>query len=235
MKVGVQTLAPEIFGGAPDIVVSGFNVGGRLFSCIYNRFGAHYLAIGNTGLQTVFSGTVGAASAAADQLSIPGIAFSGATGDQTAWNVNPVSDYVFLYSYLAMNLTTTLTSIGKPYLPPNVWLNVNFPPAGSGTSCTNSNQFKYVLSRIHSAVPILTPKDINICNNTGYLPTESSVIGTSGCYVSVSVGWANTKLDASASAQLVVLNALQTLLSCLPGPSPSLQGEKLGIQQVLKN
>lgn len=29
MKVGVQTFAPAIFGGAPDIVVSGPNVGGK--------------------------------------------------------------------------------------------------------------------------------------------------------------------------------------------------------------
>ena len=29
MKYGVQTLAPKFFGGPPDLVVSGFNVGGQ--------------------------------------------------------------------------------------------------------------------------------------------------------------------------------------------------------------
>lgn len=28
MSYGIQTLAPEFFGGAPDLAVSGFNVGG---------------------------------------------------------------------------------------------------------------------------------------------------------------------------------------------------------------
>jgi hypothetical protein len=146
-----------------------------------------------------------------------------------------VPDYVLLYSDLAANLTTTLIASGEPFLPPNVWLNVNFPQAGSGTGCTNSSQFKFVLSRIYSAVPILTPDDFSTCNNTRYLPTESSVVGASGCYASVSVGLANNKLDASASAQSVVFSKLEKLLSCLPGASTSFNGENLKIQQVLEN
>jgi len=198
MKYGVQTLAGKIFGGPPDLVVSGFNVGG------------------NTGLETIFSGTVGAASAAADQFGIPGLAFSGATGDQTGWNVQPVPDYVPLYADLSANFTNAVLASGTPYLPSNVWLNINFPAAGSGTSCTNVNQFKFVLSRIHTAIPILTPKDVSTCNNNGYLPTENNVVGTGGCYASVSVGRADNKLDASAADQAVVLSKLQSILTCLP-------------------
>jgi broad specificity polyphosphatase/5'/3'-nucleotidase SurE len=167
-------------------------------------------------LTTIFSGTIGAASAAADQLSIPGIAFSGATGVQTAWNIDPVPDYVLLYADLAANFTNILLKSGKPYLPPKTWLNVNFPHAGTGTNCTKSNQFKFVFSRIHDAVPFITPEDVNTCNNNGRLPTESKVIGTKGCYCSISVGRANDKLDSSASDQTVVLNKLQKILSCLP-------------------
>lgn len=29
MRYGVQTLSPKFFGGAPDIAVAGFNVGGK--------------------------------------------------------------------------------------------------------------------------------------------------------------------------------------------------------------
>ena len=47
MKYGAQKLAPKYFGGAPDLVVSGPNVGSNL------------------GLVNFFSGTVGAASAVA--------------------------------------------------------------------------------------------------------------------------------------------------------------------------
>jgi 5'-nucleotidase len=42
------------------------------------------------------------------------------------------------------------------------------------------------------------------------------VVGTSGCYVSVSVGKASTKGDASAAEQQAVLNRLKSVLTCLP-------------------
>lgn len=171
--------------------------------------------IANLGVTTVFSGTVGAASAAMDQLGIPGIAFSGATGSQTAWNVTPVPDYVTIYAQLATKLTTTLLDSGAPYLPNNTWLNVNFPAAGSGTSCTSPDDFKFVLSRIYTGT-IISGDDVVTCNNGGRLPSESDVVGTAGCYASVSVGKANDKLDADAEQQAVVLQKLGSLLTCLP-------------------
>jgi len=39
---------------------------------------------------------------------------------------------------------------------------------------------------------------------------------TNGCWVSVSVAFANTKLDAGTSNQVVVLNKLEGILTCLP-------------------
>ncbi|KAL1966004.1 hypothetical protein VTN77DRAFT_4944 [Rasamsonia byssochlamydoides] len=199
MKYGVQTLSPQFFGGNPDIVVSGPNVGSNL------------------GITTVVSGTVGAASAAMDQLGIPGIAFSGATGMQTAWDVSPVPDYATIYAQLATKLTTTLLASGAPYLPNNTWLNVNFPAAGAGTSCTDPDKFQFVLSRIYTAVPLISGEDVVTCNNGGRLPTESDVVGTTtGCYASVSVGHADDKLDADASQQAVVLQKLSSILTCLP-------------------
>jgi Survival protein SurE len=167
---------------------------------------------GNLGVVVPISGTAGAASAAADQLSIPGIAFSGSTGSQTAWTVSPVPDYVPLYANLAANLTTTLLESGTPYLPSGIWLNVNFPGAGSGTSCTQSSQFKFVLSKIYASLGM----DVVTCNNDGWLPTESKVVGTSGCYASVSVGKASDKMDADEEAQAAVLSKLSGILTCLP-------------------
>lgn len=67
VKYGVSTLAPKFFGGAPDIVVTGPNVGSNL------------------GLVAFFSGTIGAATEAAKE-GIPAIAFSGTSGTATAWN-----------------------------------------------------------------------------------------------------------------------------------------------------
>lgn len=151
-----------------------------------------------------------------DQLGIPGIAFSGATGSATAWNVDPVPDYVTIYAQLATKLTTTLLDSGAPYLPNNTWLNVNFPAAGSGTDCTSVDAFKFVLSRIYTRT-IISGDDVVTCDNGGRLPAESDVVGTKGgCYVAVSVGKADDKLDADAEQQGVVLRKLGGLLSCLP-------------------
>lgn len=196
MKYGVGNLSTTYFGGKPDIVVSGFNVGSNL------------------GLTGLFSGTVGAASAAADQLSVPGIAFSGSTGTATSWNTT-TPDYASIYADLAVNLTTTLLASGTPYLPSSTYLNVNFPKAGSGTSCTSASQFKFVLSRIFTAT-VFSSKDVVTCDNDARLPTESKVVDTDGCYISVSVGKASDKEDASAADQEVVLEKLSSILTCLP-------------------
>ena len=196
MKYGAQKLAPKYFGGAPDLVVSGPNVGSNL------------------GLVNFFSGTVGAASAASDQLGIPGLAFSGASGDQTAWNaVTP--DYALLYADLAANVTSRIVGSGAPYLPANTFLNVNFPEAGTSTGCTSIAHFSFVLSRLYTAT-LISQDDVVTCGNGGRLPTETAVTGTAGCYVSVSVGRANNKRDADATAQQDVLVKLGDLLGCLP-------------------
>jgi hypothetical protein len=120
-----------------------------------------------------------------------------------------------IYADLSTNVTQTLVNSGAPYLPRNVWLNVNYPEVSDST-CSSASDFKFVLSRIHIAIPFLTPDDVKTCGNDGRLPTESNVVGTEGCYASISVGVADTKLDASAKQQRVVLNKLKSILSCLP-------------------
>lgn len=101
---------------------------------------------------------------------------------------------------------------GAPYLPQGVYLNVNFPAVGG--SCGTAGAFKYVLSRVNAAGSGAAA-DVSACGGTR-LPTETRVVGTSGCYVSVSVGDARTKGDSTAANQKVVLGKLGSLLSCLP-------------------
>ena len=60
------------------------------------------------------------------------------------------------------------------------------------------------------------PKDVVTCGNGGRLPTETTVVGTAGCYASISVGEAVLKTDANATSQAVVLGKLKGILSCLP-------------------
>ncbi|KAL9006894.1 MAG: hypothetical protein Q9188_000349 [Gyalolechia gomerana] len=207
MRYGIQTLAPKFFAAAPELAVAGFNVGAT------HTFAPTNTAIlaANLGSTTLISGTVGAATEAAKEC-IPAIAFSGTTGSQTAWTA-PTQTYVNVYAALSTNITQALIASGKPFLPSNVWLNVNYP-AVSGMLCISPEDFKFVLSRINAA-DSGAAQDVRTCG-TSRLPTESSVVGTKGCFASISVGRADSKGDACASKQAVVLGKLEKVLSCLP-------------------
>ncbi|RDW86964.1 5'/3'-nucleotidase SurE [Aspergillus mulundensis] len=188
---GIDTLSPNLLNAPPDLAITGPNVGSNL------------------GLAVYVSGTVGAAHYASS-TGIPAIAFSGADGSPTAWDAD-VPAYSAIYADLAAKVAERVVSGGTPYLPENVWLNVNFPTI---EGCTSPDDFRFVLSRIFTAVPLLSGEDVETCGGTR-LPTESSVVGADGCYVSISVG-APDKTDADAAAQGVVLETLGDLLSCLP-------------------
>ncbi|EIN14711.1 5'/3'-nucleotidase sure family protein [Punctularia strigosozonata HHB-11173 SS5] len=192
---GLNNLSSTFFGGPPALVVTGPNVGG------------------NAGLTTLFSGTVGAASAAA-QAGVPAIAFSGATGSQRAYTELVPGDYSFIYASAAQRLTAALLASGAPYLPANTALNVNFPAAGPGTDCESADDVKFVMSRVHTVLGL--PVDVKTCGSSS-LPSESSVVGTSGgCFASVSVFSSSTKLDVGKSTQQIVLDKLSNIFTCLP-------------------
>lgn len=195
IKNGIDAVGPNLWNGAkPELALAGPNVGSNL------------------GASVPFSGTVGAAVYAAKTAGIPAIAFSGSTGSPTAWNAaTPL--YSKVYADLALNVTNTIIKSGTPYLPSNTWLNVNFPKSTS-SQCNSASQFKFVFSRINSG--ILSAKDANWCGSTR-LPTENDVVGTSGCYVSISPGDANDKTTVNdAAVQLQIINKLKPILSCLP-------------------
>ncbi|KXG48511.1 Survival protein SurE-like phosphatase/nucleotidase [Penicillium griseofulvum] len=195
MQYGIDSRAPQFFNGPPDLAVAGPNVGS------------------NIGLTAYISGTVGAATYAA-HAGIPAIAFSGATGSETSWDTTPRPHYSDVYADLATNLTNQVVAAGKPYLPNDVWLNVNFGKV-SDSKCTNPADFSFVLSRIHIALPLITPDDVTTCGSSR-LPSELEVSLASGCYASVSVGMAASKSDANATMQEIVLKNLGNLLTCLP-------------------
>ncbi|KAF1929995.1 acid phosphatase precursor [Didymella exigua CBS 183.55] len=197
IKTGISTSAPKLWNGAaPELALTGPNVGS------------------NVDVQVPFSGTVGAAVYAAKTAKIPAIAFSGSSGNPTAWN-QPTPLYSSVYADLALNITSTIISSGKPYLPDNTWLNVNFP-AVSSTKCNNVNQFKFIFTRIHSGL-IGSAADITVCGTTARLPWEAdvAVLRASDCYVSISPGDANDKTTAPAAQQQIIYDKLKPILSCL--------------------
>ncbi|KAH6627332.1 survival protein sure-like phosphatase/nucleotidase [Chaetomium tenue] len=193
MRYGIDTIGPQLWNGeAPELAVSGPNVGSNLYLAVH------------------FSGTVGAAVYAAKNEKIPALAFSGAS-DGTLSYASPEAQRSKVYAELATTLTNAVIASGKPYLPEDVFLNVNFPKVEG--QCTEASQFKWVLSRIN--VGLFSSPDTEQCGETR-LPTETSVVDTDGCYISVSVGDANDKTTAPAEKQAVVLKKLQSLLTCLP-------------------
>ncbi|KAF2841150.1 putative acid phosphatase [Patellaria atrata CBS 101060] len=194
IRYGISTVAPKFFGSAkPELAVTGPNVGSNL------------------GIQVPFSGTVGTAVYAAHEAKIPAIAFSGKSDAEAPWN-GPTPLFSKVYADLALNLTSKIIASGKPYLPDDVFLNVNFPEV-TETRCNNAQQFKFVASRIYPGW--ISPPDAATCGSTR-LPQESTVVGTTGCYVSVSFGDATDKTDTEAAKQRIVLDKLSGLLTCLP-------------------
>lgn len=189
MKYGLDNLQ-DVLGGPADLAVTGINAGS------------------NGGVVTMISGTVGAACAAA-QAGVPAIAFSG-KGDQVGYQT-PTLPYQQIYSDLSVKVVETLLASGAPYLPKDTWLNVNYPDV-TDTKCTNAADFRFVLSRIYPWFG----GDVATCGKT-QLPDESSVYKSDdGCYVSISVANAYTKLDVDSTTQKFVLDKLAPILSCLP-------------------
>jgi 5'-nucleotidase len=159
----------------------------------------------------------GAACEAAKE-GIPSIATSasGSSTSQISYTTltsSPTSSLTksaLTYATLGTTITQKLLSGSTPILPANITLNVNYPATSS--TCASASNFKWVLSRITASN---SATDVQTCGTT-HLPTESSVVATSGCFISVSVMNAVTKADVDASTQAIVLNKLSGLLSCLP-------------------
>lgn len=194
VRYGIDTFGPQFWNDqGPELVVTGPNVGSNLWLAVH------------------FSGTVGGAVYAAHDAGIPSIAFSGASDGTLAWNTSPPPARSLIYAELATQLTNAVLESGAPYLPSEVFLNVNFPEVQG--SCTQASSFKWVLSRINLGV--FSDEDVEHCDNTR-LPTETDVLNEDGCYISVSVGDATDKTTASAEKQAAVLEKLGSLFTCLP-------------------
>lgn len=195
IRYGIDDFGPQTWDGeAPELAVTGPNVGNNLW------------------LAVPISGTVGAAVYAVKEAGIPAIAFSGAKSDgNLAWDTEPVPRRSLVYAELATKLTDAIVDSGEPYLPEDVWLNVNFPEVND--ECPDADAFKFVLSRINPGA--FSDEDVETCGDDR-LPTETDVVNKDGCYASVSVGDADDKTTASADKQALVLEKLGDMLTCLP-------------------
>ncbi|KAK6818881.1 GTPase-activator protein for ras-like GTPase [Apiospora arundinis] len=194
LKYGLSTFGPQIWNGAaPELVVSGPNVGTNLW------------------VQVPFSGTVGIAVHAAHEAKVPALAFSGASSGTLRWDTDPVPARSAVYAALATKLTDAIVASGAPYLPEDVWLNVNMPKVEG--DCTDPAKFVWVLTRLNPGW--FSQKDVDHCGSTR-LPTETDVALSGGCRISVSIGDATDKTTAPVEKQTIVRDKLKSMLTCMP-------------------
>ncbi len=124
---GIDVLAPRIFGGPPDLVLSGPNEGN------------------NVGLVTPHSGTVGATVTALNK-GLPAIAVSADSDDETTEEAELIA---------AVTLRIVEAVDGGPRgirLPAGTGLNVNVPDVDPAVS--SADDFDFQLTRIGSAAQI---------------------------------------------------------------------------------
>ena len=218
MRYGIQYFSKPYFAKA-DIALSGPNVG-------------H-----NTGPAVLVSGTMGAAIEAAKE-GLPAIAFSWSSGSWMPWT-EPSNEVHHLYAAWSVRLTHILTLVGDGYyMPAGTFLNVNLPTIDPRTGCSHKSDIKFVLTRVHKAIPLISKKDVEICGNQqryvtpkfgsmgslhadqSYalcrLPSESAIRKLQGCYASVSLIAAYNQRDAIAFEQRAIVWRLRDLLVCAP-------------------
>lgn len=194
MRYGIDDFVKQAWPEGADLAVSGPNVGTNVW------------------LQVPFSGTVGAAVFASHERKIPAIAFSGASTGNLAWNTEPVPARSSVYGELAARLVDAVVAGGKPYLPEDVFLNVNFQKVDE--RCAEADDFSWVFTRINPGV--FSAPDAEMCGDNR-LPREAAVIlRNDGCYATISVGDATDKSTAPAEKQAPVFARLADFVTCLP-------------------
>jgi 5'-nucleotidase len=97
-------------------------------------------------------------------------------------------------------------SASPSLLPRGITLNVNFPAIALGCG---PDSVQWVLTRVF---PVIAGNpDVEVCGNGGRLPEEINIADAAGCFASVSVINATSKLDAGKADQADVLNRLSRL------------------------
>jgi len=195
IRFGLDTLAPQIFHGKPDLIITGPNVGK------------------NTGLQDRFSGTLGAAAFGAKH-GVPAIAVSADDGTRHSYQDKRADDFGEIYANATVRVVEELLMKGSDdagYLPAGCILNINLQRAGPATSCKTPQDYRFVLSSIFG---LNHASGFTHCGSHR-LPAEHHVLHTSpGCWASVTLIQADHLLDATPSQKQVLLDRAPQFFSC---------------------
>jgi hypothetical protein len=72
------------------------------------------------------------------------VTFSGSTSSQRSYTALQAGDYSYEYAVTSHAFANVLVAAGTPYLSSGVFLNVNYPVAGSGRRCATGVQCERV-------------------------------------------------------------------------------------------
>ncbi|TCD69997.1 hypothetical protein EIP91_005247 [Steccherinum ochraceum] len=195
-RFGIQTLAPQFFGGAaPDIVFSGPNI-----------------ELGLPNNFTIASNLQAAVEAVKE--GVPGVsifAFGNAEVSFTTLTTEPGAQSTIAaltHSDLTTLLGATMFNAGPPFLPPGVVLLVSYPRI---PFCPEVSQHQWIFSRLASTTP-----SVQTCGQAN-LPLVNDLVSEQligACLVTVTAMNATTLGDTDVATQTAVLNKLTGLLSC---------------------
>lgn len=167
----------------------------------------------NIGADLSSSGVVAQAALAANKYHTPAIAFAWPGMGTMKWEPDkPVPPRMKMYQELAQNLTELVVAGGRPFLPDNTFLNVNFPPLGA--PCNDTRAMQYVLTRRD-----LDDQGYHVyfdhCG-TRRLPTDRELYQhLGGCYASITVMTATHSKTASEGILRIMREKLNPLLTCV--------------------
>lgn len=180
-------------GEEPDLVVSGTNVGA------------------NSGFETNYSGTVGAATVAAGAFAVPSVAIS--TG------MNPYTGEPGAYDATA-DLLVDMIAEGLPILDRGEFLNVNYPILGDGAEEARGVRYAPVADASQAALSYVqdetdpTHYDVEVGGND-----EQPAPGTDSALLNQ--GFATvTVLDANRTVDAADVDAVTDLVAELNGEEP---------------
>lgn len=202
MDWGVEYFGPLLWDGeGPDLAVSGINFGENVW------------------LGSVSSSTIAAAGWAVQNHDIPAIAFSGFNRDWRPYWAEPVLAQE-IYAELASKVVNEVLSHPKPYLPPGVMLNVNFPRVRN--ACKTADQFRFVLTRVNADG--LIDNDPSWCGSKD-LPNEYALVDFGRGFNSMPCTVAISPMDArdktTPNAHWKILEAAEAVAGILECPIDS--------------
>jgi len=198
----------QVLEETPDLVISGTNVGS------------------NTGFDTNFSGTIGAATVASGMFDIPAVAISTATG----YEAGAAGAYAETAALLVDMLET-----GLPRLPRGQLLNLNYPrltpdrPAPLGIRYTENSQASAAAFRF---VP---QSDAGQYTIQGARGTETPLAGSDTAVLGdgyVTVGVLDADRSVPAAATPLVVDLIGSLTGAPPRPPLKAWAEKLPTKVV---